>query len=418
MSIFNFRSPYKKWKSKVDEILGRTSPLERKIIQQDIYRKLVNNMSKGKDDFFNLDHLMDIPQVKQYFKIIIIEGTRNIGKTYASQKYIEKVVNEGQNFVYARATDRELQSVVPSLKANWFASNSWTVYKNTVKDPLKRVIGNIVDINNIANFKGIQFGNIGVFYWDEFNTNIQIRGDIVHKFSTLLTTAVRHNENVLVLLTANYGDRYNEIMATFGTDLIYDPDDVDKEHQLLVFNWVSGAIIWRVPEGWYKEVDDDKNNPAYRVALSSPIAYSAQYSADYENSVEGNILQPAHVKELRYLFCLSLPEPIKKANRKVSTIRLFFSHATAFNREFIYVSTMLKQDNIDLPIFSTSLSDNVLDIASTYVSKEKFEFLYNLWKEKKLYVDSIQTYETFTKWLALVFGSILNKELITDMDEL
>ena len=98
----------------------------KKEIERKIIYHLKKNMAKNKSKYFNLNDLIDIPQVKQYFQFIAITGDRNIGKTTAMRNYIKNnLVEKNEEYIWLRNKDTEIKNLLQQEKQTFFDEFGW-----------------------------------------------------------------------------------------------------------------------------------------------------------------------------------------------------------------------------------------------------------------------------------------------------
>ncbi|MCS5736447.1 UNVERIFIED_CONTAM: hypothetical protein RF648_18235 [Kocuria sp. CPCC 205274] len=85
------------------------SESERQLIEAKIKLDIVKAFRKRKGDFFHYEDILEIPLLKEYFKIIVCTGDRNIGKSYSLRNISTK-----HKFVWMRNQRNELEAQVKS----------------------------------------------------------------------------------------------------------------------------------------------------------------------------------------------------------------------------------------------------------------------------------------------------------------
>jgi signal recognition particle GTPase len=101
--MFNYKIEHKP-RSTVDSFrIGKQKLLDevknKPIIEASIKKQLKDNMFNSMKEYFSLDDLLSIEEIKKHFNIFVITGDRNIGKSTAGKVYCENLVAQGHKFV-------------------------------------------------------------------------------------------------------------------------------------------------------------------------------------------------------------------------------------------------------------------------------------------------------------------------------
>lgn len=189
--------------------------------------------------FFSLEkYFKDIKktfQVKKIEnKIFAINGGRNIGKSTSALKYAEKKsLKEDAKFVYLRNTGEQLLAAIKDLNNRFYQKFYFTmthIYKLRatkkknidgdietiyVKD---KVVGYCGTINAFDKLKSVEAANINFILYEEYNEDTGRMVGIYKKFVNLITTLVRFNKDVVIVMLGNRDTANNEFMVNWGVE--------------------------------------------------------------------------------------------------------------------------------------------------------------------------------------------------------
>ena len=357
----------------------------KKEIERKIIYHLKKNMAKNKSKYFNLNDLIDIPQVKQYFQFIAITGDRNIGKTTAMRNYIKNnLVEKNEEYIWLRNKDTEIKNLLQQEKQTFFDEFGWdytitngTIYSSTQakkEKNTKEIIGHYKAINNIQNEKSIEYKNVSTIFYDEFNAV----DNIANKFTKLvqfITTIERQKTNFQIILAANYIKQNDEILINLGLS-----QEKKTKQPLIIFNWIAGAILWNIPKNWYTNFRV-KKSLGYRLSHINFSTYQEQYAGTFENRYIKNIINLEKIHHKKELFSLF-------HNRKFYT---FYSFGK-LNDRVVFLSNEIFGVSKPIPIYCFEKVDKYNSNGLKIIPLAKVKALKKMWNEEKLVVNDAYNY--------------------------
>lgn len=166
--------------------------------------------------FFNPDVVLS-----EDFLLNFVTSERGAGKTFSTLKYcVEKFISCGEQFVYCRRTDTELEKSSPTLMSQlqvkgFFSQNKISIKKEIIYIDGK-VAGFLAAINTAYKLKSVSFLNVKYIIFDEFiSENKKYLKCEVEKFLSLIETIARMRE-VQIICLANESTIYNPYYIYFA----------------------------------------------------------------------------------------------------------------------------------------------------------------------------------------------------------
>lgn len=173
---------------------------------------------------------------------VIIAGPRNIGKSYATWKFVEEKIWIPSNFknkvAYVRTNLTKLKNQKEGFndkfKNKYYMTDTaiWKITHDADGIPRPRQewieIGGVFGVNNADNYKSIFSENYRMIFFDEFNEKRQVNGKFIQevglweKWIDLLKTIKREKSPFLVVMHGNKVDGGNDILVNLEIEL---PDE-------------------------------------------------------------------------------------------------------------------------------------------------------------------------------------------------
>lgn len=363
--------------------------------------------AKNKEDrYFSYNDFIKIPEVEQYFPIILAITPRNIGKSYSANKIIqEEYLAKGKKFVKMRLTAAQALDQAKSDEKDFLQNLGYEVdSKGTVMTVAKKeYVGKYVGLSNSANTKSMNFQNPDILFFEEFMLADQARKvtNKAQKLVRLLSTVQRHNPNFKIIGASNYGDDPNdELLRSFA--------GWDGSKKIIHFNWILGSILIMIPKGIYYAFDDDTSNIAHRAALQQDFGlYQAEYGDGFLESEIYNLMTPEQQltletqrgKTISSRFVIALDPNYKR----------WFTFSWDLKNKLIYIEPYIQSIHRNLVRYTT----NTLVISEFKTFKrlgvQNLRSMINNWQ-----LNLVKAYDTNTKFeISKFFSSIadvLNKQ--------
>lgn len=181
-------------------------------------------LNKGNKRFFKLTNYFPNWKEQLLNKICVINGGRNVGKSYNLLELMSEFFDEMNKFLYLRINDTKAKIAAAQFNQNWHGkfqvASTGFVYRceyDEKKDrvyPLKdQVVGFIGSIRQYNNVKSLQFSNLRFVLFDEYNESISTSEDYA-AFVNILTTFQRFSD-IYTFLIGNRDSANNQFMVAF-----------------------------------------------------------------------------------------------------------------------------------------------------------------------------------------------------------
>lgn len=138
--------------------------------------------------------------------INVIIGQRGVGKTYTTvQHCIKRALKYGEEFLYIRRFESELEEMGPQSIFSPFAEEFGVPFKVVGKDVYagEKIVGHIGALSTSHKIKGATYQNVKYLIFDEFIEEVgmtkELKGEIF-KFYNLLETVFRMRDFIVFLL--------------------------------------------------------------------------------------------------------------------------------------------------------------------------------------------------------------------------
>lgn len=386
------KDSYEQWKQERQSVLNLVSESERQLIEAKIKLDIVKTFRKRKGDFFHYEDILEIPLLKEYFKIIVCTGDRNIGKSYSLRNISTK-----HKFVWMRNQRNELEAQVKShIDIGWLENNGWELDGGISSEAIdiveimgkKNKVGYYRDVNTIGKYKSIDFPDVDLLAWEEFNSPVTISNKF-EKFTTFVSTVQRHRPNLQVILQANYVDNTDEMLTKLGI-----PIGKLTKDQFVFFNWITGAINIFIPKGIYKSVSSKKDNLGYRLSLMEHDVWKSQYGAQFSNEELLNIIDSNDFTFIDPKYNLKFYSDIERQTISLTMYYVIDKDGMPHN----FISTT--RGNNNKPVLVVDYLSNVRYPGSLLVEPHQLENLVKAWHSFNLTTDNIEVFSLLIKLLA------------------
>lgn len=235
----------------------------------------------------------DIREYRNRWKTFnIIIGARGVGKTYSALLYLLEESDAGNEVLYLRNTDTQIQSCATAFGNPFKAVNAKAgrnifikrakeasyIYEDTGDD--KKPIGYAAALSTFENLRGVSLEDVSVILFDEFIENRTLQFDQFRAFNSMYETINRNRElegrePLRVFMLSNAQKLYSPILAGFGFVPII--EDMIKNNQK----------NYSTPETWLSlpasSVSDAKKNTALYKALGKSEYYAEAIENKFAN---------------------------------------------------------------------------------------------------------------------------------------
>lgn len=371
-------------------------------IENSIKKQLKKNMEKNWGNYFDLDDILGIKEIKKHFSLIIITGDRNIGKTTSMRNYVAERYNQkGEKYVWLRTLDKTAEEVLTNSQS-WFESKGWSILKKDSEVIVKKnekqqatinnrldTIGYYLGLKNVNSKKSIDFPKVSTIIMDEFNDGLKIK----NKFGLLTsfaTTAFRYRKNTKIIMSANFINQADSILATLGMK------QGKGKAPMLTFNWIARAVIWNIPKGNYQKTGAT-DTQAYRMAVAGGInLYRQEYGGDFNNKQEWNIKELTSFVEKKDI-CYFL----------VGERKLVYGKSIRTNEYYVVDYEKRPQKKLREIVFTNE--DFMKYKNATTIKNSQYKILKHQWKMEKLFTDEVEVAETMIRLLA---GEVSSESIV------
>lgn len=202
----------------------------------------------NEDGYFSFKgylQLLEIPLNENNFVknscFLIINGVRNMGKSYGVWDYIINDVWIKSNYeikiAYLRQNREKIKTARESFNNKYyydlkqFYMSEKSIYKVSFDEYNKEIrekrkeIGGVFGVDNEVNFKSGIYQNYQMVFFDEYNEENQklnYEVNTINKFCNLLKTIKRKTEPFFVVLIGNKNTADSDYLTHFGIEILYD----------------------------------------------------------------------------------------------------------------------------------------------------------------------------------------------------
>ena len=183
------------------------------------------------------------PKPKYYMFI----GERSNGKTYSSLQYaLERYCKYGEQFAYVRRFGEDIRKKqmvnlfsahVANNEISKLTNGEWSsvdytgtrfyLYNVDEKGKINSkedVFGFCFDLNSMEHYKSISFPRVTTIIFDEFLSRSGYLNNEFLLFTNVLSTIIRHRDNVKILMLGNTVNKYCPYFAEMGISHIKDQE--------------------------------------------------------------------------------------------------------------------------------------------------------------------------------------------------
>lgn len=174
---------------------------------------------------------------------MIIQASRNMGKSYGTWDFIEKEIWIKSGFkeriAYCRTNLAKLKPVKSFFNSKYAGKYLMTdthIWKITLDDDGKEIkefrieLGVVVGVMNEENWRSGEFANYRMLFWDEYNESRTYTDVFVH-FVNLFKTIERMTSNFIAVLVGNKINANNDILVNLEIEL---PNHLEQTEDFLV----------------------------------------------------------------------------------------------------------------------------------------------------------------------------------------
>ena len=360
-----------------EEIYNAISEKEQDKKERAYIKRIEDTLDKRiKKDFFSFE-LIEDDDIDFY----IICSNRNIGKTYSAKNYlIERCLKENKKFIFLRLTTIEQKNLIDSWK-DWFVEKGWKCAKSTgviTHIDSGKVVGYILPLSTIYNYKSNEFDNVDTIIFDEFIGEKRFKNskkdtDKFTKLVNFIITAERQKKKFKCYLMSNFIDGEDDIIMKLGFGGIEKGD--------LKVNWILKAMIWTIPSNIFKEFKN-KDSMGYKLSLKSKRDYVKNYGGTFVGQNYKNLEKEKFYEErdIVPLFIL-----------KQITFCVIFCQRRS-DGKIIVDYEVLDIYPYEIPIITTDIEIALKNKDIIYVKASRFENFFRLYYNEDIIVNGdVQT---------------------------
>ncbi len=363
-------------------------------VEKSITQQIKKNMKDNKTNFLNVGDLLDIKEVNKYFKIIIINGPRAIGKSYSTKHFLLKRFREhNEKFAWLRNTETQALKNLTNDGLFWAEfgfhisrtgfsvvkmKKTWTskiINANDIED----VVGYYLGVSTSKNSKSIDYKGVSWINWEEYSDNTNVK-EKYEQFTSLVSTIFRLNTNAKIIMSANMLSQADPILARLGMN---QKKGVSK---LLTFNWLTRSIIWNIPKNHYKK-NTDGDVVSYNLALAGGIdlfrqEYGGEFSSEYAHNIEK---------------INSFKNVVDKFIIRYETYKWMVCYDTQSKKHYVVDSERRRKSNVREYVINTK--DYKKYKQSKLMPYKILKTLNILWKREEIFTDEIKIAEKMIEFL-------------------
>lgn len=174
---------------------------------------------------------------------MIIQASRNMGKSYGTWDFIEKEIwiksGYTERVAYCRTNLAKLKPVKSFFNSKYAGKYLMTdthIWKITLDDEGKEIkefrieLGVVVGVMNEENWRSGEFANYRMLFWDEYNETRTYTDVYIH-FVNLFKTIERMSNNFIAILVGNKINANNDILVNLEIEL---PNHLEQTEDFLV----------------------------------------------------------------------------------------------------------------------------------------------------------------------------------------
>lgn len=360
--------------------------------------KTFKDIKNSKEEhFFSYEPFLEHPLIKKYFMMYCFTGDRNIGKTTSSKKYASKVVANGKKFMMLRNIDDEVEQQANSDEEHWWPSNAFfrggTSKMPNVENINEEIVGYYRAVNTIGKFKSIEFPDVWLAIYEEFNSEVRMQKGRFRRFSEFITTLQRHNSEMRLILQANYVNQDDEMLQKLGVGL----EEISPT-KLVIFNWITGALIVFIPKGIYKSTSNDEEKErkylGKGLALNDHETWVKQFGGRFVSHRRTNIINSTNIvaiKDVMYNMCFS---PVSNSDITLTMYRAYDKKNNLIN----YFTQQMGENEAPTLVFDNF--SELKNINAIRLESDMLESLIIAWKNNEIKTDSSDTYDLIIRVLS------------------
>ena len=165
--------------------------------------------------FFNPEDV-----IEEDFLLNFVVSERGAGKTFSTLKWcIQDFIDNGNEFVYMRRTQTELDMATPSMFTALKAEGLFEDHKFYVQNGFmycdKKTMGSVISISTAHKMKSVAFPKVTTIIFDEFISESKTYlKEEVNKFLSAIETIARMRE-IRIICLANQNTIYNPYYVYF-----------------------------------------------------------------------------------------------------------------------------------------------------------------------------------------------------------
>ncbi|MGL4617141.1 MAG: phage DNA encapsidation protein [Mycoplasmoidaceae bacterium] len=357
-------------------------------------------MKRKNSDYFDIQQYLDhydkeFPS-KNRQKLIIINAVRNIGKSYSTWKYAERVsMRPDAKLIYMRNFDEQVKFAVRDFNDKFygkFQATSTHIYTSipfVIKGPdgedvinYKRgqLVGYMISLSTYYKYKSGEFNNVNLLFFEEYNQKEAYKQ--FDNFISLGKTIQRFNEVELIFI-GNRETANNEFMVAFGIDPVSE-EERDNDVMIPVYN---GNDDTEVIGGFFEIGNKTYEGLGNKDMLIDKIAGHRQSADSY---MKGGYLEDYS------LYIINFKKHIEKtflAKFSFAIENLIYTFGKFGDKKFAIVRQENYYDD-KLKLFSLDALSDQIKKSRIILDDERediLEILFSKVKNETMYFDSFDT---------------------------
>lgn len=401
---------FNEWIKEREAMLNRVPLKERKRIEKEInvFLKAMFLDAKTKGgQFFKYKPILENEHIKKHFNIITTAGDRNIGKSTSSHEEMKRVVDAGRRFIMMRNIQDEIKHQIKSDGNGWMSDYGWlndasqqspeivriVEDKKKKGKAVKQLIGWYRDLNTIGKFKSIEFQETDLLVYEEYNSEVIGISDKWRRFSEFITTVQRHNNNLKILMQANYVHQNDVMLQKLGIGLT----QLSKDKYCII-NWIVGAIVIFIPKDTYKStgetLEEKSNKLGYRTSLADYETWNKQYGGTFISPYTTNVINDSDIGVVEHAVCNMAHSTSSKSEIMLTLYKAYDRKGEVIN----FFSQKMGENNA--PVFVFDSISEMKHINAIKLDSESLENFISAWKSNKIKTSSSEVYDSLTR----IFG--------------
>jgi len=401
MSNLDWKDEYYR---QLEEVKNEIPDEEKLRIETIITAKFKENLKRDGNIYFTSSSLLDILEVNKYFNLFAFLGDRGIGKSYDARAKCVEVSKNNRQFLWIRNNDKTKKAFLKSDGFNvWLNENNWMVDKSSGRifkyaDNVEVVefdskgkekktdneiitCGWIVDMNTIYSQKSIDYPQVDLIIWEEFDDDSEVK-ELNDKFISFIETVQRdRTDEVKAYFISNFTNPYNDINAMLGNsvDKIYNDSP-------LVFDWVVRSITYKIPMGYYKKNRGrNKRSIADRLVLKNPNKFKTDYGGGYRIDKENmTSLNEIEYDNKKHLFNVVITDNLNQYHTLgiYKTIKWDRTGIVEKGKNILLFSKITLIDNMNVPLYIYDKKCVSVFPDAELIELNKFNKFVNWWRNQ------------------------------------